>query len=506
MAWIRGIVVAAVLAVAFSATAAASVAAASGSAGVLRGTPGEVGVSSQAILDMMEGLEGLPETEIHHLMVIRHGRVVAEGHAMPFSAEDSHTLYSASKTFTGMAVGLCVDDNLLRIDDRLAIYFPDLLPDTVSANLAQITVRDLLMMNAGIRAGSEMGLEHDWARAWLAKPVKRPAKFAYDSMCTYMLSCIVQRLTGKTVLALLQERIFTPMGITDAQWEVSPDGVTVGGWGLRLTTEDLARVAVLWLNRGAWNGQQLISAQWIEQMEARHIDCAAPGAPLNDRNVGYCYQMWRSTYPGSVRFDGAYGQYIAMVPERDVAVVLLGVSHAPYDELKVIWDNLMPGVHDTPLTSDPAAKKLQKRLAHWTLPTPKGRSKVKAASAINGRTLTLNDNNHGISTLTLDGKQLTLRYSDRHSERIALGTGSWARRSALTGFPPADFPNTFRGLVHDYQVTGAMAWTDDHTLTIELQYVNWISATRIVIDTAASTITLTDNFAPKKAQTVAYKL
>ena len=204
---------------------------------ISRSNPAQEGVEAKAVLQLYTSLMSLEQTEIHHVVVMRHGKVISELHPAPFRAIDAHTLYSASKTFCSMAVGLCIDDNRLRVTDRVATFFPEFLPDTISDGLAKMTVHDLLTMSSGIIPDWNMrSITTEWEKTWLAKHLKyEPGeKFLYDSMSTYMLSAIVQKVTGHTVLQLLQERIFAPLGITEAEWEQSARGVNTGGWGMRI--------------------------------------------------------------------------------------------------------------------------------------------------------------------------------------------------------------------------------------------------------------------------------
>ena len=221
-----------------------------------RSTPAEQGIDPQAVTAFMDSLMAMPETEIHHLMVLRHGKVVAEMHPAPFRAQDAHTLYSESKTFVSMAVGIAIGENRLRLTDRVATFFPDQLPDSISDNLAQMTVADLILMNSGITPDWVMRNNHsDWINTWLAKPVERPgSKFQYDSMCSFMLSAIVQRVTGRTMLDYLKERLFGDMNITEVGWEQSPDGINTGGWGLWIQAESQAKLGLLLLQGGKRNG------------------------------------------------------------------------------------------------------------------------------------------------------------------------------------------------------------------------------------------------------------
>ena len=177
-----------------------------------RSTPEAEGVPSKAVTALFDSLMALPKTDIHSVVVVRHGKVIGEIYPAPFAPEYRHTMYSCSKTFVGAAVGLAIADNRLRLTDRVGAFFPELLPDSVSANLADMTVRDLLTMTSGVTPDWNMrNLTPDWIRTFLAKPVKTPGKkFEYDSISTYMLSAIVQKVTGMTLLDYLKQKLFHP--------------------------------------------------------------------------------------------------------------------------------------------------------------------------------------------------------------------------------------------------------------------------------------------------------
>ena len=196
-----------------------------------RSTPAQEGVDPNAVKQFIDALMAVPQTDIHHVVVVRHGKVIAEAHPAPFAKDDVHTLYSCSKTFTMLAIGMLVDDGRLSVNDKVIDLLPDKAPKVKSAALKTMTVKHLLTMTAGIKPSLELRQEgDDWARVWLAQPVTKQGRFQYDSLCTFMLAAIVQRITGKTLLEFLNERFFHPLGIYEADWEQSPDGTNVGGW------------------------------------------------------------------------------------------------------------------------------------------------------------------------------------------------------------------------------------------------------------------------------------
>ncbi len=466
-----------------------------------RSTPAQQGLSTLAVNQFVDSLMALPETEVHHVMVLRHGHVVAEVHPAPFRDQDAHTLYSASKTFVALAVGLAIADNRLRLDDRVAAIMHDQLPDTVSAALAQMTIDNLLTMSSGIKPDWTMRNNVDnWLRTWLAYPVGEPGQHLfYDSMSTYMLSAIVQRVMGKTVLQLLDERLFTPMHITEVDWELSPEGINTGGWGLRIQAESLAKVGQLMLQRGQWQGRQLVPAQWIDLMTQRHINYDnVEGQAPTDGNQGYGYQLWRCKWPTAYRMDGAFGQFVGIDPASDIVVVILGRSSRGHDELACIWRQLMPGVDHNVKVDRKADRRLAQACSQAALPLPQGKQRSSQQSAAGFK---LQPNADGIDQITFsqDGKQLIMHinYSNGLNENIAMGHKQWAY-SHINGEPPYSIGARarFAGLRHNFVTAAAYAWTSATTLTVQVHYVNWISATTLVFDTQAGTLQLTHNYDP----------
>ena len=213
--------------------------------GLVRSNPEAEGVSSESIISFIRAIEA-SKHEFHSFMFLRHGKVIAEGWWDPYKPELKHTLYSASKSFTSTAVGFAVTENRIRVSDKVVSFFPEYLPETVSPNLADMEIRDLLTMSAGQEPDPTHSLtasETNWIRGFLALPVVNDpgTKFLYNSMATYMLSAIVQKVTGEKIVDYLTPRLFEPLGISGMDWETDPAGINTGGWGLRLKTEDIAK-------------------------------------------------------------------------------------------------------------------------------------------------------------------------------------------------------------------------------------------------------------------------
>ena len=318
-------------------------------------TPESQGVDSTAILRWIDACErtfdGGPLGALHGFVIVRHGRVIAEGTWKPFDTlNETHTLYSHSKSFTSTAVGFLADEGKVDLDERVVDIFTNEAPVQVSANLSQLRVRDLLTMNAGkkdhlLKDGS------DWVRKFLAQDfVRKPGTFfKYDSDATYMLAAIVERKSGMRMMDYLKAKMFDRIGITSAWTSFSPQGIPCGGWGMSMTTRDLARFGQLYLNRGTWEGQEVLSPHWIDLATARHTwsgAIAVTGEDGDDWHQGYGFQFWRCTHD-VYRADGASGQYTVVMPAQDAVVSIHAGLGNMKKELKLVWEYLLPALSAT---------------------------------------------------------------------------------------------------------------------------------------------------------------
>src|SRR5262249_20696480 len=283
-----------------------------------RSDPEAQGVSSAAILAFVEAADKDIDA-LHSVMLVRHGNVVAEGWWSPYDADTPHALFSLSKSFTSTAVGLAVAEGKLSVDDEVLKFFPDDAPAEPSDKLKAMRVSDLLRMSTGHQAEPSLRTEEPWTKVFLAQPVpnKPGTHFLYNTPATYMLSAIVQKATGTTVLDYLRPRLFEPLGIEHPTWGASPQGITLGGYGLSIRTEDIARFGQLYLQRGKWQGKQLVPEAWVEAATARQTSNGSN--PKSDWDQGYGYQFWRSRH-GAYRGDGAFGQFCVGLPEQDAVI------------------------------------------------------------------------------------------------------------------------------------------------------------------------------------------
>jgi CubicO group peptidase (beta-lactamase class C family) len=327
-----------------------------------RTSPEEQGVSSTGVLAFVEAADEKVNT-MHSFMLVRHGKVVAEGWWKPEAADKPHVLYSLSKSFTSTAVGLAVSEGKLNIDDRVLKFFPDNAPEKPSDNLKAMRVRDLLTMNCGHQVEVKFAQDVPWVKTFLAHsvPFKPGTHFQYNTPGSFMLSAIVQKVTGQPVLEYLRPQLFEPLGIENPEWGTNPQGINFGGFGLKLRTEDIAKFGQLYLQKGQWNGKQIVPAAWVEQATSKQVSNGSD--PDRDWDQGYGFQFWRCRH-GAFRGDGANGQFCVVMPEQDAVVAITADTRDMQAELNIVWDKLLPALHSTPLTPDHEAElKLKEKLA-----------------------------------------------------------------------------------------------------------------------------------------------
>ncbi len=338
-------------------------------------TPESMGLPSGAILALVDRLEREGH-DPHSLIVLREGHSLAEGWWAPYRRERVHRLYSLSKSFTSTAVGLAIDEGKLSLDDSVLGFFPDLAPEAPGENLRTMRVRDLLTMSCGQDADdrtSDLAKEPDgvWMRAFLRRPVPYApgTHFFYNSSATYALSAILARVTGENLLDYLRPRLFDPLGIGPARWETDPNGIAVGGWGLDLTTDAIARFGQLLLQRGRWEGRPIVPEAWIDEATMAHADNSANENP--DWRQGYGYQFWRSRH--GFRADGAFGQFCLVLPERRLVVAITSATDDLQGVLDEVWEEILTKMGDAPLPDDPDAfEALQSALSTRRVFSPAG--------------------------------------------------------------------------------------------------------------------------------------
>ena len=338
-----------------------------------RSSPESQGISSSAILSFVESADKEIDS-LNSLMIVRHGQVVAEGWWAPYHAQAPHSLYSLSKSFTSTAVGLAIAEGKLSLDDQVYKFFPDEAPVEPSEKLKAMRVRDLLRMATGHDSEPRFTPDVPWVKTFLAHPVpfKPGTHFLYNTPATYMQSAIVQKVTGTTVLDYLRPRLFVPLGIDNPTWESSPQGISTGGYGLSIRTEDIARFGQLYLQKGMWQGKQLVPAEWVHEATSRQV--ANGSNPASDWDQGYGYQFWRCRH-GAYRGDGAFGQYCIVLPEQDAVIAITSGLKDMQAVMNLIWDKLLPAFQPSSLAaSSDAQSQLDRKLKSLTLRPQQGTS------------------------------------------------------------------------------------------------------------------------------------
>ncbi len=324
-----------------------------------RSTPEAQGISSQAIRDYVEAADRTVNTE-HSFMIVRHGHVIAEGWWKPEAADKPHVLWSLSKSFNSTAVGLAIADGKLNLDDPVLKFFPADAPAEPSDNLKAMTVRDLLTMTCGHDTEPKSVTGAPSVKQFLAHPVphKPGTHFQYNTMGSYTLSAIVTKVTGQTELEYLKPRLFEPLGIENPKWDASPEGNSLGGYGLWLRTEDIAKFGQLYLRKGKWEGKQLIPEQWVAEATKKQVpnDQESHSKIGVDWLQGYGFQFWRCTH-NAFRGDGRGGQLCVVIPDKDVVVAITADTANFQGEMNAIWDKLFPAFKDEPLPDDAAGQK-----------------------------------------------------------------------------------------------------------------------------------------------------
>ena len=408
-----------------------------------RATPESQGVASQSISRWIDACErvfdGSDIGRIHGFVIVRHGKVIAEGSWRPFDTlNETHMLYSHSKSFTSSAIGLLVDNGKLDLDERVVEIFPDLAPTNPSDNLKALRVRDLLTMNVGAdyTDAERKDVSGNWARLFLANDIqRRPGTgFKYDSAATYMLAATVERKTGMRLMDFIGERLLAPIGITKAWSTTSPQGIACGGWGMNMTTREIARFGQLYLQRGTWNGKTVLSPEWTALATARHtwsgeikVHAETIGSG-NDWKQGYGFQFWRCRH-NCYRADGAAGQFTIVMPDQDAVVSIHAGLKNMQKELNLVWDHLLPAMQPAALPpDDAAAAALEARCKALAIPPIPG--KDGARLAFDGRLFPLAENKRGFMSVRFDstasGWNCTL-VTPAGEQRFPVGRGTWAK-------------------------------------------------------------------------------
>ena len=325
-----------------------------------RSTPAEQGVDAVGITKFVDAVAAMSDVELHSLMVVRHGHVVAEGWWPPYTPQTPHLLYSLSKSFTSTALGLAVAEGLVDLDATVLSYFPEFDGAVTDERSRSIRVRHVAAMASGhddetIDRALKAGRGDMLLGFLLIPPDREPGTiFAYNQPCTYALSAIIQRVSGGSLTEYLRPRLFEPLGIAPFGWRTDALGRELGYAGLHVPTEAIAKVGQLYLRNGEWADRRLLTAEWVAEASRSHV---ATNRPEPDWDQGYGFQFWRSRH--GYRGDGAFGQFMLILPEADAVVAITSQSPDMQGLLNALWQHLLPA-----LTADAGP------VGAWSPPSP----------------------------------------------------------------------------------------------------------------------------------------
>ncbi|MEV1065629.1 serine hydrolase domain-containing protein [Streptomyces sp. NPDC050263] len=344
-------------------------------------TPSAQGVDARGVLAFLDAVESAANVEPHSLMILRHGRLVAAGWWAPYTPDRLHLLYSLSKSFTATAAGFALAEGLIGLDDPVLSYFPELDADITDPRSRAMLVRHVAAMASGHEAETYERAHaldpDDLVRGFLLLPPDRDpgTVFAYNQPATYTLAAILRRVTGQPLTAYLRPRLLDPLGIGEVAWQTGRSGHELGFSGLHATTDAIARLGQLYLDEGVWEGERLLSPEWVAEATRAHI-ATASGTPDDadrpDWARGYGFQFWRSRH--GYRGDGAYGQFCLVLPEQDAVIAATGATQDMQAMLDLVWEHLVPAFRPGPLTGrEDADAALAERLTRLALPPAPGK-------------------------------------------------------------------------------------------------------------------------------------
>ncbi|KAB1148055.1 beta-lactamase family protein [Streptomyces luteolifulvus] len=431
-------------------------------------TPAAQGVAASGVHAFLDALEAAPDIEPHSLMILRHGHLVAAGWWAPYTAERPHLLYSLSKSFTSTAAGLAAAEGLIRFDDPVISYFPEFEADITDPRSRAMLVRHVASMASGhVDETLDRARETDreeLARGFLLLPPDRDpgTVFAYNQPATYTLAAIVQRVTGQSLTDYLRPRLLDPLGIGETAWARDRRGRELGFTGLYTATDAIARLGLLYLQDGVWEGGRLLPEGWVAEATRVHVgnaDGTAEGA-LSDWQQGYGFQFWTSRH--GYRGDGAYGQYCLVLPEHDAVIATTAATEQMQEMLNLVWEHLLPAFGPVAAAGSPEEDAaLGERLARLALPpAPGSPAPPERAEAWTGAAFTpyggVCADQPGLTeaavTAEADGLRLTLT-EDGHQLVLRLGGAGWT-------LDEGPVPTAVSG-----------GWTDADTLVVDVAFL-----------------------------------
>ncbi|SOE20858.1 CubicO group peptidase, beta-lactamase class C family [Spirosomataceae bacterium TFI 002] len=447
------------------------------------GVPEAEGVHSQAIIDFINAANS-SGLEWHSFMLLKRGKVLAETYWKPFDKGMKHALYSLSKSFTSTAIGFAVQEKLLTVEDPVISFFEKEYKGTPDENLKAMKVKHLLTMTTGHDSDTlgEMrkNVGENWVKSFINHPVVHEpgTHFLYNTGATYVLGAILEKVSGQLITEYLKPRLFDPLEITDYDWELSPDGLNTGGYGLRLSTESIAKFGQFYLQKGKWNEKQLLNQEWIETATSKQTDSQAGDG---DWSQGYGYQFWRCK-PGFYRGDGAFGQYCIVMPDQESIIAVNSETFDMGKSMQLMWDHLLPGMTDSPLeANEEKYKQLLKICSEQELPVPKGNGSSSNSEKYSGKRYKLDSNPFNINSLMFNFETNGCQFiTNEGKDAIELKYGSkkWEVNPAKTLNP---FPVTKRANTGvPSLIASSGTWIDDNNFQLSNKFIEGIHTDKII--------------------------
>ncbi|WP_248928049.1 serine hydrolase domain-containing protein [Paenibacillus hamazuiensis] len=434
--------------------------------------PENHGLSSQAVLDFFAHIEHLG-LKVGSFMLLQNGKATARFCRKPYREDGVQLLFSLSKSFTSIAAGIARDSGLLDLNDKVISFFPDKLPERISDNLEKMTVHHLLSMNTGHHENiyGAVAKEEDWVKAFLSLDVRRePGSFyLYNTHATYMVSAIIERVAGQSLVDFLMPRLFEPLGIPRPSWETCPKGTIAGGMGLSLATESIAKFGQMLLDKGMYDGRRIVSESYIELATRKQSDNRSTAAGRPDWGQGYGYQF-HMCRRGAFRGDGAFGQLCFVAP-REKIVIAATSSFTDMKPLQTLLDLIYEHIldkldkHSSMLPDEHA--ELEQRISSMMSPVAEAQPLPENTPNLDGHLYAIGKNPHQLSTIrfSMRGERLEVEFGYENE------TGRKVLPFHLTQPERAEDVFVKDLSLHRQEVVTYSSWPDCSTLKLTLVYI-----------------------------------
>lgn len=444
--------------------------------GLPRSIPEKEGIKSGGILKFIESVEE-NNIELHSFMLLRHGKVVAEGWWNPYQPNIRHIMFSVSKTFTATAIGFAVSENLLSVEDKVVSFFPE-YEAIYSENqyMQELTIKNLLTMSVGNEAYADYRQrDPNWVKSFFGVNInaKTTHEFAYNSYAAHMMSAIIEKVTGNTLLDFLKPRLFDPLGIEGITSEQSPAGIHCGGWGMSVKISDMAKLGQLYLQKGKWEGKQLLPESWIDEATEYQITTNPGQSSASDWAQGYGYQIWLCRH-NAYRADGAFGQFIIVMPGQDAVLAITAHSNNMQEELQQVWNCILPAISNKELPeNNNDYNLLTQKLKSLSLPKPIDKI-TKIGSEQTKGTYTIDNNELDIKHISINQQGdscILIIKTTTATHNFLCGNNSWIYNKADRNSPHFNDPIRNSIGLTPFTVAGYYAWEDAQNMFLKLTYM-----------------------------------